>query len=263
MEEILDTPQPQGNYEEKDLKAILRDGFKFDFSKYFDVGFKIFGKAPWEFIGFTAIRAVILLFSMITIIGPLLLIGPLTAGYYIVGEKIDRGEQWEFGDFFKGFQFFAPLLGLHVMIIAIAVAFYAIFFLFIIGMSVPLELADLDHFEEAMASFMVTGGMFFFMGIFFLLSLVVYATTNLIYPFIVNGKVGTIDAIRLSIKLSLKNFWWFMLFGFTISLFEGAGAYVIYIGLLVTIPINSLIKLGAYSTIVGYGDKRKQVAYLK
>ena len=94
--------------------------------------------------------------------------------------------------------------------------------------------------------------------IFGVISLIFMTWYNLALPFIIIGKLDCITALRMSRKLCSKQFWWFLLYGVTIAIFENIGGSFIYIGLFLTIPINSILKYSAYDQIVGSGDKNEE-----
>ena len=63
-----------------------------DLGKYLSEGWRLFIENPAILIGAFAIVFVILLLSAITVIGPLILMGPLMAGYYTIVQKLRNGE---------------------------------------------------------------------------------------------------------------------------------------------------------------------------
>jgi len=91
-------------------QELFNQGYETDIGGYIRKGFEIFEKDIGNFIGYTVLFAIICVVSSFTIIGPLLVSGPLTAGFFIVARKIRKGETYEFGTFFKGFDYFVPLL---------------------------------------------------------------------------------------------------------------------------------------------------------
>jgi hypothetical protein len=259
-ENILDipsSPEESSGEDKPTLEEILQRGYKFDFSKYFETGFEIVKKDIWGMIGYTALKALIIAVSFLTVIGPLFVMGPLSAGYYVVGEKIARGEPHEFGDYFKGFQFLSPTVVFSVIILGLVIVVYGIMFLFFFSGSQFLSEGSFDF-----DSFLFTGGMIMFIFIVMLIVLFLNTIWTLVFPLIVNGNLGATTAMKISMRIAMKNFWWMLLYSFVLYLVEGAGSYILYVGLLFTVPLNSMLKLGAYINIVGLGDKTREAEVL-
>ena len=99
-------------YEDSNTKIdqIIEEGYDFKFGDYISRGFDIIQKKLGEFIGFSILASLIMIvvafIPILGILADMLLLGPVfLAGFYIVANKISKGEQTEFGDFFKGFDF--------------------------------------------------------------------------------------------------------------------------------------------------------------
>ena len=60
------------------------------------------------------------------------------------------------------------------------------------------------------------------------------------------GDYTAIDAIKASIGLAKQNFWWLLLFVFTIGVLSSIGQYACIIGVFATMPIAAL---SAYSLV--------------
>lgn len=110
--------------------AGLPPGDRVDLGGYLGQGWQLFVQNPALLGGGFAIVFAILLLSSVTVVGPLILAGPLMAGYYGMVEKLRTGQPTEFGELFAGFSDFARtcvagLLVLLVFIIAAAVELVA------------------------------------------------------------------------------------------------------------------------------------------
>ena len=91
-------------------QELINRGFGTDVGGYISKGMQIFQQDVGHFIAYTLLYFLILGASAFIPFGSLLLTGPMTAGFYIVARKIHKGEAYEFGTFFKGFDHFVPLL---------------------------------------------------------------------------------------------------------------------------------------------------------
>ena len=86
------------------LQEIIDHGYEFKFGDYIGKAFSLFGKNVGGFMLFMFLFFMILLvcnlIPFLGMIGQILIPVPLLAGVYIVGNKLDKGEPTEFGDFF-------------------------------------------------------------------------------------------------------------------------------------------------------------------
>ena len=91
-------------------ERLIQQGFETDAGSYIHRGWELFQDNIGMFIGYTLLTLAISVAAAFVPFGSILVSGPLTAGFYIVANKISKGEPYEFGTFFKGFDFFVPLL---------------------------------------------------------------------------------------------------------------------------------------------------------
>jgi uncharacterized membrane protein len=252
MEEILDDYRQSVGNDGPSLEELHANGFNFDFGKYFNTGWNAMKEDVGQYILFTFVAILILLVSIITIVGPVLIALPLFSGYMTYGRKVLRNEPRDFNDFFGGFKSFGPLVGFT--------------FLMLLGYSVvalPLLLFagfDAGWFEaiasdpESAADIVLTGMLPVQLAVT-LVSIVVQTLLFFAIPLIVIGKLGSISAIGWSFKIAGKNFWWILLYIFVVGFIQQGGMLACYIGLLFTVPLAQCLQLGAYADIVGLGEK--------
>ena len=194
-------------------QELFNKGYNTDISEYIRKGYNIFEKDIGSFIGYTLLYFLITTAAtVIPFLGPILVSGPLTAGFFIVARKIRKGEPYEFGTFFKGFDYFVPLL---------------LFSLF--------------------------GGILTFLGFVALIIPGIYLSIAWMFSilFIVFGEMEFWDGMEFSRKLITKKWWSF--FGLAILLFliNFAGALVLFVGLIFTVPISFCAIYAAFEDIVG------------
>jgi hypothetical protein len=199
------------NFREK-AENLIQQGYETDAGSYIRRGWEIFQDNMGIFIGYTLIALLISTAAAFIPFGTLLVSGPLTAGFYIVANKISKGEPYEFGTFFKGFDFFVPLL-LYTLISGIFIA------LGLVALIVP--------------------------GIYL-------AVAYIFAPlFIVFGKMEFWDGMEYSRKLITRKWWNIFGFLLLIFLINVAGALAFLVGLLFTIPLSGCAIYAAFEDIVG------------
>ncbi len=191
---------------------LIQQGYETDAGSYIRRGWEIFQDNMGLFVAYTLIMFLIGILSAFIPFGSLLVSGPLTAGFYIVANKISKGEPYEFGTFFKGFDFFVPLL-LYSLISGIFVA------LGLVALILP--------------------------GIYLA---VAYTFVPL---FIVFGKMEFWDSMEFSRNMVTKKWWDIFGFVLLLVLINIVGALAFVVGLLFTIPITYCAIYAAFEDIVG------------
>jgi len=195
--------------------AAIDGNYQVKIGHYFSAGLELFKQNIGGFIGFTILIIVInMVLSFIPIIGSFLSTGinaPLIAGYYLVARKLINNESTEFGDFFKGFDYFLPL--------------------FLAGI---------------VSGFFITIGLLLLIlpGIYLA---VAYTFTSLI---IIDRKLSFFDAMETSRKLITKKWFAFFGFSFLIGLINLLGIMLFGLGIVLTLPVTMCAIAVAYDDIV-------------
>ena len=150
-----------------------------------------------------------------------------------------------------------------MIIAAIVVGFYLFFFLgaLMFGASmIPMSSAFMDDPGSA-AAVGIAGmmAMFLFMTMAVIGGVYLQTIWFFVYPFICTGKLSCGDAMRMSRKVVMKNFWWIVLFSILVGMVSGVGIYALFVGILLTYPLKYILALGAYINIVGLGDKKAEL----
>jgi hypothetical protein len=200
------------NHIKAKAEHLIHQGYDTDAGTYIRRGWEIFQDNIGMFIGYTLLTAAISIAAAFIPFGSILVSGPLTAGYYIVANKISKGDAYEFGTFFKGFDYFVPLL-LYSLIAGIFIA------LGIVALIIP--------------------------GIYLA---VAYTFAPL---FIVFAKMEFWDGMEISRKLVTKNWWDIFGFVLLLLLINLAGTLALLVGLLFTIPLTYCAIYAAFEDIVG------------
>lgn len=253
MNEILDSERSYDGNQGPSLEELRANGYRFEISRYFNVGWSAMKPEIGMYILYTVVLMVILVISSFIPFAQLLIQVPLTAGFFVYGRRVLLGEKADFGDFFGGFKQFGQLLLYNILVLVLTVAL--IFPIFLIsGISILSLTAIFEDPENAAPALLAVMGPVIIL--FAVIAVLVQALFFFSVPLIVIGKLSAISAISWSVKLALKNILWIVLFMFVLGIIVGAGAIVCGVGLLFTIPLGQCIILGAYSEIVGLGEKR-------
>jgi len=189
---------------------------------------------------------------------PVILMGPMLCGFYLSLFMVRRREPIEFGTLFKGFDFFGPsvvatlLHALPVVVIVIPayLLFYASFVVAIMAQSQSSEPNPI--------------GM---LGVFFTFSLVMIVVSVLIliisvgfaftYPLIVDRRLSGLDAVKLSFKAGMANFWRLLAMMLLTGIIVTMGVACCIVGMYLVLPISYGAIAAAYEQVFGLKDPRE------
>jgi hypothetical protein len=197
------------------VQSLINDGYTLDISSYFSKSWDVFKKYPGGFIGFTVLWLVVVLIPIVGSFVQIFLQSVIISGYYFVYKKISQGERYQFNNFFDGFSYFLPL--------------------FLAGL---------------------VGGILIFIGTLLLIIPGVYLAVAYIFTslLIIDKKMKFWEAMETSRKLVTKQ--WFPIFGLSILVFllSMSGMIAFFIGVIITIPIGTMVISAAYEDIVGFEE---------
>ena len=204
----------------KIFEDITDKGYEVDPSKYLKEGWELFKSRAGEFIVFTVIiLAASFVLSNLDFIGSLvsaLITPPLYAGIIIVAFMLLRQQEVQFGDFFKGFNYFLPLVLAGI----------------VSGILVTLGLILL-----------IIPGVYLIVSYLFVSML------------IVEHHMEFWQALETSRQIVTKNWFSVFIFVLILFAINLIGAIALGIGLLVTIPVSACSVCVAYREIVGLQTK--------
>ena len=184
--------------------------------EYVKRGWEMFKEHVGEFVGFTLIVFVVyVVSSRLAFAGSLVIsaiIASLTAGYAVAAFRLLSGQQFEFADFFKGFNYFLPLF-----LASLAGGF-------LVGLGCLL---------------LVVPGIYLAVSYMF--------TTFLILDY----RMDFWQALETSRKIITKNWFAFFGFSFALFAINILGCLALGIGLLVTIPVTACAAAIAYKEVIG------------
>lgn len=104
----------------KKLEKLIDNGYDFDIREAFENAWLMFKRYPAYSAGFTFFiislqMLFVLYFPQYVVMFGLFLSGPLTAGYYLAANKMTQDEVLFYPDFFKGFQYYMPLISVAII----------------------------------------------------------------------------------------------------------------------------------------------------
>jgi hypothetical protein len=238
------------------LDTLLTDGYDFRFGDYLSKGFELFQKNAGNFILFGLVAGIIVLFSfIIPILGWIaaifFLIPALTAGAYIVAHRLDGGEQTEFRDFFKGFDY-AGTLAAATFMIALTIGLSLIPYFFVAGgletvrllseiLNDPQAIDQLEDLPKApfWAVLLYAPAIYFSVG---------YSWTH---HFIIFYQLGAWEAMEMSRQIITKAWIQMFLYVIVLNFIASVGIIALFIGILVTYPIMLCALYAAFAEVTG------------
>jgi hypothetical protein len=216
--------------------------------------------------GWATIKDQYWLFVGISVVGMLvgsavplgILLGPMMCGIYLTLFKKRRGEPIEFGTLFKGFDFFGPSVVatlIHLVpIVAIVVPAY---FIFYIGIILSMVAQDPDNPNPA-----AVFGMFFGFAIFVLVIMILVTVVSIGFTFsyslIADRKLQGLDAVKLSFRAAMANFWRLLGLALLTTFLQIGGVLLCYVGVIFVLPINFAAIAAAYEQVFGLANPNEQ-----
>ena len=210
----------------------------------------------WLFVGICAVG---LLVASAVPMG--ILMGPMMCGIYMIFFKRMRNEPFEFGLLFKGFDFFGPSLVatlLHLVpIMIIVVPSYIIFYF---GFVFSIIAQGNEPNPAVMLGVMGMFAVFWFVMIILIIFISIGFTFS--YTLIVDRKLPAMDAIKLSFKAAMANFWGILGMTLLTGLLTFAGLLLCYVGAFLVFPIQYAAIAVAYERVFGLSDPTQVVSNL-
>jgi len=204
--EIIDS---QGfSSKRNDPETLSRDGYPFQLGNYLNFAFSCLSKDPIKFFAYGFISAVIASIPFLAY--------PAYAGFFVVADKIRKGEPYSFDDFFGGFR---ERIG-------------------------PLILGS------------IVSGLLMFVGFMACILPGIYLAVawSLTIPFILFRTGDFWQGMEFSRKVVTRNWFSFFLLVVVAGLLSSLGVLACVIGVFFTLPIFYLSLYAAYEDIVGTGE---------
>ncbi|HEY4426095.1 MAG TPA: hypothetical protein VGN10_17930 [Pyrinomonadaceae bacterium] len=213
-------------------------------------GWELIRSQYWLFVGMTLVG--VLIGSAV----PIVLMGPMMCGLNLAFFKTRRGEPIEFGTLFKGFDYFGQALIaalLHsIPIIVIVVPAYILFYVFMFVSLAASSSGGGDPNPAALFGVMAMFGLFWLVVV--ALIIIISIGFLFVYPLIVDRKLSAIDAIKLSFRAALANFWRLLGMVILTSLMTSVGVLACYVGAFLVMPIGYAAIAKAYEQVFGLDE---------
>jgi hypothetical protein len=213
-------------------------------------GFELIKSQYWLFMGITVVGLII---GSVVPLG--ILLGPMMCGIYLALFQTRRGQPIEFGTLFKGFDYFGDSLIatlLHIIpVIVILVPCYVIFFVFYFGFMVAMAQGGEPN-PAALLGFLALL-MVFWLAIMVVL-IVLAVLFAFAYPLIVDRRLSGLNAVKLSIRAAMANFWRLLGMMLLTTLLNFVGVLFCYVGAFFVIPIGFAAIAAAYEQVFGLGE---------
>jgi uncharacterized membrane protein len=210
-------------------------------------GWSLLKDQYWLFVGMALVA--ILLGSLVPF-G--IVLGPLMCGIYLALFRRRRGEIVEFGVLFKGFDYFgesivATLIH-YVPMVMIIIPFYIVLYggLFLISQ----QGGDPD--PSTLYTFF---GVVIVLGLIMMILIIGLSVIFMFsYPLIVDRKMSGLDAVKLSARGALANFWSLLGLLLLNGLLGFGGLLLCYVGLFLVLPVTFAAVAVAYEQVFGLGE---------
>jgi len=216
-------------------------------------------KAGWELIKpqywlFVGIVVVGMLVGSVVPFG--ILMGPMMCGIYLTLFATRRNQPIEFGMLFKGFDFFGDaivatllhMIPLMVVIIPTYIGFY-------VGMFAVVGTSASRGGEPDPGVMLGFFGVFGLIWIGIMLLLIVLSVVfTFAYPLIVDRHLSGLNAVKLSIRAALANFWRLLGMLFLTGLLSSLGVLLCFVGVYLIVPVSFAAIAAAYEQVFGLAE---------
>jgi len=213
-------------------------------------GWEIIKNQYWLFVGMTLVG--VLIGGAV----PIILMGPMMCGLNLAFLKTRRGEPIEFGTLFKGFDYFGQSVIASVLqtipVIVIVVPAYILFYVFMFVGIAASSSGGGDPNPAALFGVMAGFGLFWLVVVAIII--IISIGFLFVFPLIVDRKLSAIDAIKLSFRAALSNFWRLLGMVLLTTLMSAVGALACYIGAFLVMPISYAAIAKAYEQVFGLDE---------
>jgi hypothetical protein len=211
-------------------------------------GWNLIKNQYWLFVGMTAVGVLI---GSIVPLG--ILMGPMMCGLYLALLQTRRGQPIEFGTLFKGFDYFGDsVVATLIHMIPVVVIFVPSYLLFYVGLFVMMGRQGGEPNPGAMLGF------FGFFALFWLVMIVILIVVSVVftfaYPLIVDRRLSGVEAVKLSVKAALANFWRLVGLLLMTGLMSFVGVLFCYVGAFLVMPLSFAAIATAYEQVFGLGE---------
>jgi uncharacterized membrane protein len=188
---------------------------------------------------------------------PVILMGPMLCGFYLSLFTARRREPIEFATLFKGFDYFGPSIVatlLHAIpIVAVIVPTYILFY-------ASLFFATAQAQSQGGGAVLAVFSTFFIvMVVIFVVIIIISVCFTFAYPLIVDRRLSGLDAVKLSFKAGMANFWRLLGMMLLTGVMATVGLGFCIVGMYLVLPISYGAIAAAYEQVFGLKDQREFV----
>lgn len=181
-----------------------------------------------------------------------ILLGPMMCGLYLAFFAKRRAQKVEFELLFKGFDYFGPsLIATLIHVVPIVVIVVPAYILFYVGLFMSMAIPG----EGGQPNPTFALGFIFTFMIFWLVIMVVIIVVSIgftfVYPLIVDHGLSGVDAVKMSFKAAMPNFWRLLGLSLMSGALSFAGLILCYVGIILVFPITLSAIAIAYEQVFG------------
>ena len=216
-------------------------------------------KAGWQLIKpqywlFVGMGLVALIIGSAVPLG--ILMGPMLCGIYLACFAQRRREPVEFGLLFKGFEVFGPIviaMLLHAIpIVAILIPTYVLFYA---SLLVAVAAQGDDPNPAAVLGVLATFSLIAL--VVSLLLIIISIGFTFAFPLIADRRLKGFDAVKLSFKAAMANFWRLLAMSLLTTVINLVGFAFCGFGLYLVMPISYGAIASAYESVFGLAHTRE------
>src|SRR5688572_1188109 len=180
-----------------------------------------------------------------------ILMGPMMCGLFQTFFKMRRGEPIEFGTLFKGFEYFGQsVLATLLHVIPILVIFIPSFIMFYLFFFVAM-VAQGGEEPSGLAVLAIMIALVLFWIVVIGIMMIVSIGFTFVYPLIVDRGIQGLDAVKLSFRAAMANFWGLLGMIALNFLLNVAGLLLCLVGVYLVVPIGYAAVAVAYEQVFG------------
>lgn len=217
-------------------------------------GWELIKPQYWLFVG------IVIVGMLVGSVVPFqLLMGPMMCGIYMALLQTRRGNPIEFGILFKGFDHFGDaLIATLLHMIPIMIVIVPTYIGFYVGM---FAVAASSRSGEPDPSAML--GLFGIFGVVWILIIILLIALSVVftfaYPLIVDRKLSGINAVKLSIRAGLANFWRLLGMLLLTGLLTACGVILCFVGIYLIMPVSFAAIAMAYEQVFGLSEAQSNL----
>jgi hypothetical protein len=234
-------------------------------NNYADVPFKRNAVDPMKCLseGYALVKDKYWLFVGMTFVGFLvasavpfgILMGPMMCGLYMTFFMKRFGLPIEFGMLFKGFDHFGQsVIATLIHVVPLVIIIVPAYFLFYVGLIATLAASGNSREPDMGPLFAFVGVMVLFWLAIMIVVIVVSVLFTFSYPLIVDRRLQGIDAVKLSARAAMANFWRLLGLSLLSGVLNFIGVLLCYVGVFFVFPISYAALAIAYEQVFGISN---------